>query len=76
MKLARLVLDLDRQWELLEEYSKLKEEDQIPWLFAKHKCGEIEILGITDKTAPELATEFIKLGIKAKSFVKGKKDGK
>ena len=32
----------------------------------------ITYIGSTEKNAPELATEFIKRGIKAKSYVKGK----
>lgn len=34
---------------------------------------KIKYLGHTEKTCPELATEMIKNGVRAKSYVKGKK---
>ncbi len=76
MKRQAFLFDLDT----LEEFyircadmkaETLEEKNRILVDLMQEK--KIAYLGETEKTAPELATEMIKKGIKAKSFVKGEK---
>lgn len=61
------------KWKILEEAFNLPPEEREAYLINKLKEKKVEYLGYTDKTAPELATDCIKKGIRAKSFVKGTK---
>ncbi len=51
-----------------EEMWKLPPNDRTAFLHQKVSEGKGEILGYTDKSAPELATELIKKGIKTRSY--------
>ena len=64
--------------EVLEEMMKLPVDKRDEFLREQVKLGKAEYIGSTNLTAPELATEFIKKGIKAQSigFKKEKDDTK
>jgi hypothetical protein len=65
------ILDNDSKWDTLEQLFSIPVEDRLQWLI--DHADRVECIGKTDKSAPELAVEFIKKGIKAKSYVKGEK---
>ncbi len=63
----------DDKWVFLEALFSLPVEKRMEWLLQQAEKKRVLHLGTTDKTAPELATECIKKGIKAKSYVAPKK---
>ncbi len=65
------MLNSETQLELLEQMFKLPPEEREAFLNKAVKDKKAVYLGSTDKSAPELATEFIKKGVRAKSYVKG-----
>ena len=76
MKRQAFLFDLDT----LEEFYLRCADTKAETLEEKNKIlvdlmqeKKIAYLGETDKTAPELATEMIKKGIKARSYTKGDK---
>lgn len=56
------------QWEIYEQMFKFPVEERTDCLFKMVQEVKGEILGYTEKTAPEIAIEFIKHGIKAQSY--------
>lgn len=58
--------------DMAEKLFSVPVEQREALLVQMAKDHEAEFLGVTDKAAPEIATDLIKAGIKAKSFVKGK----
>ena len=74
MTRVAFLMDVDT---LEEFYNRCLDEDAVTVeqknavLLKLMQEKKAEMLGTTDKTAPELATEFIKKGINAKSYVKG-----
>lgn len=65
------MLNQDTKLEILEEMFKLPVEEREAFLMKAVEEKKAVYLGATDKSAPELATEFIKHGIRAKSYIKG-----
>ncbi len=57
------------QWDELEKLFSLPVDERQAYLSKLHKQKKTEFLGVTDKTAPELSVEFIKKGVRAKSYV-------
>jgi len=57
------------KWKILQEMFSIPIEKRLEWLILQMEKRKIEHLGQTDKSAPELATEFIKKGVRAKSYI-------
>lgn len=66
------LLDQKDKWDILEKMFSIPIEKRMEWLAIELEKKRVTYLGSTDKSAPELATEFIKRGVKAKSIVGGK----
>lgn len=62
------MLNEENKWDMLEELFSLPMEKRLEYLLKKAEEKKAAYLGQTDKTAPELATELIKKGVKAKSY--------
>lgn len=58
--------------DIMEQVYSVPVEQRMSLLLKLTKEKKAKFLGTTDKTAPELATEFIKKGVKAQSFVAGR----
>jgi hypothetical protein len=58
--------------DIVEQLFSVSVAEREALLIRLAKENKAAYLGHTDKSAPELATECIKKGIKAQSFVKGK----
>ncbi len=58
--------------EMAEKLYRAPVEQREALLAEMVKEHQAQFLGVTDKTEPELATEFIKAGIRAKSYVQKK----
>ncbi len=54
--------------EIMEQIYSVPVEQREALLLKLAKEHKAEFLGSTDKTAPELATELIKKGVRAKSY--------
>jgi hypothetical protein len=67
-----IAADLKDQWELIEQYAVIPLSDRLNWLAEQVDKKKIVILGETEKTASELATDCIKKGVKARSYTDGK----
>ncbi len=67
-KLLFIATSIEDQWNLIEEAFKLPVEERSAFLIKKMKEGKASCLGSTEKSAPELATECIKKGLKVKSY--------
>jgi hypothetical protein len=63
----------EEKWKLLEELFSLPPDKRLEWMIKNAQEKKIGLLGHTDKTGPEIATELIKRGVKAKSYITGKK---
>ncbi len=59
--------------EIAEQLFSVPVEEREALLLKLFKENKTEYLGSTDKSTPELATELIKKGINAQSFITGKK---
>jgi len=57
------------QWDELEAIFKLPIEEREQAVFNLYMKRQIECLGTTDKSVPELGIELIKKGIKVKTYV-------
>lgn len=57
--------------DLAEKLFSLPVSEREAYLVKMAQEKQATFLGVTDKTPPELATEFIKKGIKAQSFITG-----
>lgn len=68
IKDAWLLPEGDDKFKFLEEMFSIPVEKRLEWLIKQAEAKRLEHLGTTDKSAPELATELIKKGIKAKSI--------
>lgn len=66
-----IYINEDTKWELLEAVFKLPPEQREEFLLKALKDKKAVYLGSTTKSAPELASECIKRGIKAKSYIHG-----
>lgn len=64
-------IDETNKWELLEKVFSLPVEERMAYLMKQVEDKKADFLGYTDRSLPELATELIKKGVKARSFVKG-----
>ena len=70
-KFGVFFLSSEDQWNIIEEAFSLPVEERAAFMIKKAAEKKALYLGCTDKSITDLATECIKKGIKAKSYIKG-----